>query len=64
MAKTKVLHIVKSLDRGGAEILLLETLKLHNKGEFEFFYIYFRVFVFVKKVTPVYASHFLSVVWK
>ncbi len=41
MAKIKVLHIVKSLDRGGAEILLLETLKLHNKEGFEFFYIYF-----------------------
>jgi glycosyltransferase involved in cell wall biosynthesis len=41
MAKTKVLHIVKSLDRGGAEILLLETLKFHNKEEFDFFYIYF-----------------------
>ena len=41
MPKTKVLHIVKSLDRGGAEILLLETLKLHNKEEFDFFYIYF-----------------------
>ena len=34
MSKTKVLHIVKSLDRGGAEIFLFETLKLHNKEEF------------------------------
>ena len=41
MAKIKVLHIVKSLDRGGAEILLLETLKIHNRENFEFFYIYF-----------------------
>ena len=41
MSKIKVLHIVKSLDRGGAEILLLETLKQHNTDRFEFFYIYF-----------------------
>jgi glycosyltransferase involved in cell wall biosynthesis len=41
MANIKILHIVKSLDRGGAEILLLETLKLHNKEEYEFFYVYF-----------------------
>jgi glycosyltransferase involved in cell wall biosynthesis len=41
MGKVKVLHIVKSLDRGGAEILLLETLKLHDKENFEFSYIYF-----------------------
>jgi glycosyltransferase involved in cell wall biosynthesis len=37
----KVLHIIKSLGRGGAEMLLPETLKLHNKNEFEFHYIYF-----------------------
>ena len=41
MANIKILHIVKSLDRGGAEILLLETLKLHNKEAYEFFYVYF-----------------------
>ncbi len=41
MSKIKVLHLVKSLDRGGAEILLLETLKLHNTERFDFFYIYF-----------------------
>lgn len=40
-APTKVLHIIKSLGRGGAEMLLPETLKLHNKNEFEFHYIYF-----------------------
>ena len=37
----KVLHIVKSLGRGGAEMLLQETLKLHNRQDFEFHYIYF-----------------------
>jgi len=41
MAKIKVLHIIKSLGRGGAEMLLQETPKLHNKDEFEFHYIYF-----------------------
>jgi len=41
MAKTKVLHIIKSLGRGGAEMLLPETLKLHDLSEFEFHYIYF-----------------------
>ncbi len=39
--KTKVLHIIKSLGRGGAEMLLPETLKLHDQGKFEFHYIYF-----------------------
>jgi L-malate glycosyltransferase len=37
----KVLHIIKSLGRGGAEMLLPETLKFHEKEEFEFHYIYF-----------------------
>jgi glycosyltransferase involved in cell wall biosynthesis len=37
----KVLHIIKSLGRGGAETLLPETLKLHDKRKFEFHYIYF-----------------------
>ena len=41
MQKIKVLHIIKSLGRGGAEVLLPETLKLHNKSKFEFHYIYF-----------------------
>jgi glycosyltransferase involved in cell wall biosynthesis len=41
MAKTKILHIIKSLGRGGAEMLLPETLKLHNQEQFEFHYIYF-----------------------
>ncbi len=41
MSKIKVLHIIKSLGRGGAEMLLPETLALHNKHEFEFHYIYF-----------------------
>jgi L-malate glycosyltransferase len=39
--KIKVLHIIKSLGRGGAEMLLPETLKLHNREDFEWHYIYF-----------------------
>ncbi len=41
MQKIKVLHIIKSLGRGGAETLLPETLNLHDKIHFEFHYIYF-----------------------
>jgi glycosyltransferase involved in cell wall biosynthesis len=41
MSKIKVLHIIKSLGRGGAEMLLPETLKVHNQDLFEFHYIYF-----------------------
>lgn len=41
MAKIKILHIIKSLGRGGAEMLLPETLKLHDKEKFEYHYIYF-----------------------
>lgn len=37
----KILHVIKSLGRGGAEVLLPETLKLHDKTRFEFHYIYF-----------------------
>ena len=36
-----VLHIIKSLGRGGAEMLLPETLRQHNKQQFKFHYIYF-----------------------
>lgn len=39
--KIKVLHIIKSLGRGGAETLLPETLKAHDTSRFEFHYIYF-----------------------
>ena len=41
MSKIKILHLIKSLGRGGAETLLPETLKLHDKNKFEFHYIYF-----------------------
>jgi glycosyltransferase involved in cell wall biosynthesis len=37
----KILHVIKSLGRGGAEMLLPETLRLHNREKFEFHYIYF-----------------------
>jgi len=39
--RTKVLHIIKSLGRGGAETLLPETLRLHDQQKFEFHYVYF-----------------------
>ena len=41
MQKIKVLHIIKSLGRGGAEMLLPETLKIHDQSKFEFHFIYF-----------------------
>ncbi len=36
-----VLHIIKSLGRGGAETLLPETLAKHDQEKFQFHYIYF-----------------------
>lgn len=39
--KIKILHVIKSLGRGGAEMLLPETLRVHDKEQFEFHYIYF-----------------------
>jgi len=36
-----ILHIIKSLGRGGAEMLLPETIRLHNKNQFQFHVIYF-----------------------
>jgi glycosyltransferase involved in cell wall biosynthesis len=36
-----ILHIIKSLGRGGAEMLLPETIRVHNKNEFKFHVIYF-----------------------
>jgi len=41
MQKIKILHIIKSLGRGGAEMLLPETLKMHDTSRFEFHTIYF-----------------------
>jgi len=41
MHKTKILHIIKSLGRGGAEMLIPETLKIHDKDSFEFHTAYF-----------------------
>jgi L-malate glycosyltransferase len=38
---TPILHIIKSLGRGGAETLLPETLHQHNKEKYQFHYIYF-----------------------
>jgi len=39
--KIKVLHIIKSLGRGGAEMLLQEVLQAHDQSVFEFHFIYF-----------------------
>ncbi|RYG40635.1 MAG: glycosyltransferase [Chitinophagaceae bacterium] len=39
--KINILHLVKSLGRGGAEMLLQETLPYHNRDIFNFHYIYF-----------------------
>lgn len=39
--KTKILHIIKSLGRGGAEMLLPETLRYHDRVSFDFHYMYF-----------------------
>ncbi len=36
-----ILHIIKSLGRGGAEMLLPETLSKHDKLKYDFHYIYF-----------------------
>jgi glycosyltransferase involved in cell wall biosynthesis len=41
MPKIRVLHIIKSLGRGGAETLLQETLLFHDKELFEFHCVYF-----------------------
>jgi L-malate glycosyltransferase len=41
VSRIKILHIIKSLGRGGAEMLLPESLKLHDQTQFEFHVIYF-----------------------
>ena len=38
---TTILHIIKSLGRGGAETLLPETIALHTKEKFRFHVVYF-----------------------
>jgi glycosyltransferase involved in cell wall biosynthesis len=39
--KIKILHLIKSLGRGGAEKLIPETALVHNQDRFEFYCIYF-----------------------
>ncbi|WP_245756119.1 glycosyltransferase [Pontibacter chinhatensis] len=39
--KIKILHLIKSLGRGGAEMLLPETLKVHDRQRFDFHFAYF-----------------------
>jgi glycosyltransferase involved in cell wall biosynthesis len=39
--KINILHLIKSLGRGGAETLLPETIRLHDKANFSFHCIYF-----------------------
>jgi glycosyltransferase involved in cell wall biosynthesis len=41
MTKVKVFHLIKSLGRGGAEMLLPETLKVHDREQFDFHFAYF-----------------------
>ena len=39
--KIKILHLIKSLGRGGAEKLIPETVKVHDQEKFEFYCLYF-----------------------
>jgi L-malate glycosyltransferase len=39
--KIKILHLIKSLGRGGAEKLIPETVRVHDQERFEFHCIYF-----------------------
>ncbi|WP_297337696.1 glycosyltransferase [Algoriphagus sp.] len=39
--KTKILHLIKSLGRGGAEKLIPETALVHDQSRFEFHCLYF-----------------------
>lgn len=41
MGKVRILQLIKSLGRGGAEMLLPQTLKIHDQNEFQFYYVYF-----------------------
>ncbi|EAZ82462.1 glycosyltransferase [Algoriphagus machipongonensis] len=41
MLKIKVLHLIKSLGRGGAEKLIPETAMVHHQDKFEFHCLYF-----------------------
>lgn len=41
MSRVRVLHLIKSLGRGGAEMLLPETLKVHDREQFDFHFAYF-----------------------
>ena len=42
MCKIKVFHLIKSLERGGAEVLLSEGLRFADRDTFEYEYGYFR----------------------
>jgi L-malate glycosyltransferase len=39
--KIRILHLIKSLGRGGAEKLIPETVRVHNQERFQFYCIYF-----------------------
>ncbi|WP_035463727.1 glycosyltransferase [Algoriphagus vanfongensis] len=41
MAKTRILHLIKSLGRGGAEKLIPQTALVHDQSKFEFHCLYF-----------------------
>ncbi len=40
-SKTRILHLIKSLGRGGAEKLIPETAKVHNQKNYQFYCLYF-----------------------
>jgi glycosyltransferase involved in cell wall biosynthesis len=40
-APVPILHIIKSLGRGGAELLLPESLRKHDQSKYSFHYLYF-----------------------
>lgn len=71
--RIRVLHVIKSLGRGGAETLLQETLALHDQASFEFHYIYFlpwkdQLVAGLEshggKVTCLNATNNLMILWK
>ncbi len=39
--KLVVVHVIKGLGRGGAEMLLVETLRVHKKEKYDFHFIYY-----------------------
>lgn len=42
-SKTHILHLIKSLGRGGAEKLIPETVAMHDREKYAFFCLYFHL---------------------